>query len=241
MHSPEIPEYLLNKHYNDRYFDVIDAFEEAKYIFIQGNNLIPRLSVMDSDQRVISIGETGFGAGRTLAALIDELNKSDLLDVKVNYNSVELHPLEARQMREILNQVKGCSPQIVNAILEHYSKIDITKSGWHSFSLLERFGSIDVNLWIGEALEMVQSLKYPLDAWFLDGHGPKQNPQMWRTELLSAIGRKTASGGTAATFTVAGQVRRDLTDAGFLVTRCSGIGAKKTVLQAKLIKNPGII
>lgn len=234
MHSPEIPHFLLNKHYNDRYFDVIDAFEEAKYIFINGNYIIARLSAMSQNSRVFSIGETGFGAGRTLAALIDELNKSTLIGIKLTFNSVELHPLQPEQMQNILQHVKGCDRSIICQITQEYSQVDIKARGWHSFSLFNPFGCIKVNLWIGEALEMIEALPYPVDAWFLDGHGPKSNPQIWRTELLRAIGSKTVPGGTAATFTVAGQIRRDLANAGFSVTRCQGIGAKKSVLKAQL-------
>ena len=46
------------------------------------------------------------------------------------------------------------------------------------------FGIVTLNLLIGEALEMVHALTIPCDAWFLDGHGPKKNPDMWRRELL---------------------------------------------------------
>jgi tRNA 5-methylaminomethyl-2-thiouridine biosynthesis bifunctional protein len=77
---------------------------------------------------------------------------------------------------------------------------------------------------------MVNALSLPCDAWFLDGHGPKKNPSIWRHELLMAIGEKTKSGGTCATFTVAGAVRRGLEAAGFSVRQQPGFGGKKAVL-----------
>ncbi len=54
---------------------------------------------------------------------------------------------------------------------------------------------------------------------------------MWRHELLMAIGEKTVTGGTCATFTVAGAVRRGLIDAGFSVEQRPGFGGKKAVLK----------
>ena len=93
------------------------------------------------------------------------------------------------------------------------------------------FGIVTLNLWIGEALEMVHALTIPCDAWFLDGHGPKKNPDMWRRELLMAIGEKTVPGGTCATFTVAGAVRRGLIDAGFSIEQRPGFGGEKAVLK----------
>jgi tRNA 5-methylaminomethyl-2-thiouridine biosynthesis bifunctional protein len=78
---------------------------------------------------------------------------------------------------------------------------------------------------------MVSALTIPCDTWFLDGHGPKKNPDIWRHELLMAIGEKTKASGTCATFTVAGAVRRGLIDAGFSVEQHPGFGGKKSVLK----------
>lgn len=98
------------------------------------------------------------------------------------------------------------------------------------------FGILTLNLWIGEALEMVNALTIPCDAWFLDGHGPKKNPDIWRPELLMAIGEKTRTYGTCATFTVAGAVRRGLVAAGFSVEQMPGFGGKKAVLKGMKLK-----
>jgi tRNA 5-methylaminomethyl-2-thiouridine biosynthesis bifunctional protein len=46
-----------------------------------------------------------------------------------------------------------------------------------------------------------------------------------------AIGEKTVTGGTCATYTVAGAVRRGLIAAGFSVEQRPGFGGKKSVLK----------
>ena len=94
------------------------------------------------------------------------------------------------------------------------------------------FGSLKLKLWIGEALEMVSALEKPCDVWFLDGHGPKKNPSMWRPELLMAIGEKTKTGGSCSTFTVAVAVQKALKEAGFSVEKLPGCGGKKENLYA---------
>ena len=38
------------------------------------------------------IGETGFGAGRVVIALMDFLDNCGITDIAITYNSVELHP-----------------------------------------------------------------------------------------------------------------------------------------------------
>jgi tRNA 5-methylaminomethyl-2-thiouridine biosynthesis bifunctional protein len=115
--------------------------------------------------------------------------------------------------------------------VEAYRSIDINVPGWHSIIIQKSFGTIELNLWIGEALEMVEALQKNCDVWFLDGHGPKKNPSIWRPELLMEIGRKTKTGGSCSTFTVASVVKSALSAAGFTLKKLPGCGGKKDVLQ----------
>lgn len=219
----QVPPYLLNEHYDDRYFDVVDALEEAKHVFFQGCGILDILSTRET----LRIGETGFGPGRLLISLLDFLENCGIKDISVTYNSVELHPVTPERMSSILGVFRTEAGQLIDPLVEAYSRIEIERPGWHQIRLAGPFGLLTLNLWIGEALEMVHSLTAPCDAWFLDGHGPKKNPSIWRPELLMAIGEKTKTGGTYATFTVAGAVRRGLVAAGFSVEQRPGFGGKK--------------
>jgi tRNA U34 5-methylaminomethyl-2-thiouridine-forming methyltransferase MnmC len=226
-----IPPHLVNEHYDDRYFDVVNAIEEAKHIFFRGTGIMEILYASGTLRKELRIGETGFGAGRLLIALMDFLDNLGLTDIAINYNSVELHPVTSGRMASILGGFRKESGQLVDLLVRTYSSIDISLPGWHRIRLIRPFGILTLNLWIGEALGMVNALAIPCDAWFLDGHGPKKNPAMWRRELLMAIGEKTVAGGTCATFTVAGAVRRRLIAAGFSVEQRPGFGRKKSVLR----------
>lgn len=228
----QIPSYLLNEHYDDRYFDVVSAIEEARHIFFQGCGIMDILSATEpGKKKVLNIGETGFGAGRLLIALLDFLDNCGIRDIDVTYNSVELHPITPERMSSILEGFRTDSGPLIDLLVSAYSDIEIHRPGWHRIKLTRPFGILTLNLWIGEALEMVNALTTPCDAWFLDGHGPKKNPLIWRPELLLAIGEKTRAGGTCATFTVAGDVRRALIAAGFSVEQRPGHGGKKAVLK----------
>jgi tRNA U34 5-methylaminomethyl-2-thiouridine-forming methyltransferase MnmC len=225
----EIPPYLVNEHYDDRYFDVVNAIEEAKYIYFQGSGITDVPS--GQGRKEFRIGETGFGAGRVVIALMDFLDKSGISGINISYNSVELHPVTFERMESILGGFRAEVGSLIDLLVRTYSSVAITRPGWHRMQLTRPFGIVTLNLWIGEALEMVHALTVPCDAWFLDGHGPKKNPAIWRDELLLAIGEKTVSGGTCATYTVAGAVRRGLIAAGFSLEQRPGLGGKKSVLK----------
>jgi tRNA 5-methylaminomethyl-2-thiouridine biosynthesis bifunctional protein len=231
----QIPTYLVNEHYDDRYFDVVNAIEEAKQVFFEGCGLMDIFSAAGSKGKVFRIGETGFGAGRLLIALLDYLDVCDISDTTIDYYSVELHPVTSDRMAAILEGFRPKVGPLIDLLVEAYSQLDIAGQGWQQLHLTRPFGILTLNLWIGEALEMVHALPVPCDAWFLDGHGPKKNPAMWRPELLMAIGEKTRSNGTCATYTVAGEVRRGLAAAGFSVEQRPGFGGKKAVLKG--VKN----
>ena len=54
-----------------------------------------------------------------------------------------------------------------------------------------------------------------------------------RDEVLALVGARSAPGARAATFTVAGQVRRGLTEAGFSIEKRPGHGRKRERLEAR--------
>ncbi len=227
----QVPPYLVNEAYDDRYFDVVDAIEEARHIFFHGCGLPAAIADAARGSRACSIGETGFGAGRLLLALIDFLEEEGVRGLAIAYHSVELHPVNAERMAAILAGFRPRLSRLIDLLVDAYGRLDITRPGWHELVVERPFGVLTLKLFIGEALDMVKALPAPCDAWFLDGHGPKKNPSIWRPELLMAVGHKTRPGGACATFTVAGSVRRGLEAAGFDVEQRPGLGGKKAVLR----------
>ena len=226
-----IPPHLLNEKFDDRYFDVVDALDEAQQIYFRNNGLIERIASGAESGTPFIIGETGFGAGRVVVSLMEFMEKSGLKNIAIEYNSVELYPMSPGRMLHILNGFKDRAGEKVAALVDAYGNFDITVKGWHSVRIPQPYGVITLNLWIGEALEMVKALKKPCDVWFLDGHSPKKNPSIWRPELLMEIGKKTKDDGACSTFTVAVAVQKALMKAGFTLKKYPGCGRKKEVLQ----------
>ncbi len=222
-----IPSYLVNEQFDDRYFDVVNALDEAQQIYFRNNQIIEKIT----EGNHLIIGETGFGAGRVVISLMEFLTESGLKDIYIEYNSVELYPMGPERMLNILDGFKDRVGEEIDTLVKAYQGIDITAAGWHEMKIQQAFGTIALRLWIGEALDMVNALEKPCDVWFLDGHSPKKNPSIWRPELLMAIGEKTKTGGVCSTFTVAGAVKSGLSAAGFTIKKLPGCGGKNEVLH----------
>jgi len=101
--------------------------------------------------------------------------------------------------------------------------LDAWTRGERRFAL----GPVDVTIIEGDARDTLPRWQDQADAWFLDGFSPARNPELWGEELLSEVARHTAPGGTFATYTAAGFVRRGLQSAGFRVERVAGFGTKR--------------
>ena len=88
-------------------------------------------------------------------------------------------------------------------------------------------GSVAVELVYGDVRDRLPDWIGLADAWFLDGFSPAKNPEMWGADLMGQVAGHTRTGGTFATFTAAGAVRRALGDAGFDVELVPGYGRKR--------------
>ena len=112
--------------------------------------------------------------------------------------------------------------------------------GCHRLTLDDHRLTLD--LWWEDATDTLCDLASPeaawVDAWYLDGFAPALNPGMWSADLLHAVGRLSRPGATFATFTAAGQVRRDLLAAGFDVSKSPGFGRKRERLVGRLQTAP---
>lgn len=95
------------------------------------------------------------------------------------------------------------------------------------------FGDVTLDLVIGDARETVPAWNGSADAWFLDGFAPARNPELWEPALITEVFRHTRPGGTAATYTAAGAVRRALAETGFEVWRGPGFGRKRHMTHAR--------
>ena len=210
--------------FNDVYFSEVDGLAEAQAVFLQGCGLPGAWA----GRQAFTVGELGFGTGLNILALLDLWRRTRNRGARLNLFSIEAHPLTAEEAKRALAAWPELG-DLAALLLERWPR---RARGFHRIDLPELGATLD--LAVMDAAEALEQWTGAADAWFLDGFAPAKNPGMWSETVLAGVAARSAPGARAATFTVAGAVRRGLTDQGFTVEKCPGFGRKKERLEARL-------
>ncbi|WP_417250465.1 tRNA (5-methylaminomethyl-2-thiouridine)(34)-methyltransferase MnmD [Celeribacter sp.] len=200
----------VSTRFDDPYFSLTSGLEETRHVFLAGNDLPARLC--DG----FHVAELGFGTGLNMLALA----LANEGGPKVRFTSFEAFPMTVDDITKALDAFPEAA-----AISAPF--LDAWAQGARRFTL----GTLSVEVIEGDARGKLAAWDGQADAWFLDGFSPAKNPELWGEDLMQEVGRHTVSGGTFATYTAAGHVRRALDAGGFDVTRCSGFGRKRHMSQ----------
>ena len=226
-HTPTIdwtPEGPRSVRYGDVYFSREDGLAESRAVFLQGCDLPEAWA----GRRDFVVGELGFGTGLNIAALLDLWRRERPAGGRLHLFSIEAFPLS----REEAGRALGAWPELAPVVRQLVERWPSRARGLHRVDLPELDARLD--LFVGEAAEALAAWSGRADAWFLDGFAPSTNPEMWREEVLALVAARSAPGARAATFTVAGAVRRGLAAQGFAVEKRQGFGRKRERLEARL-------
>ena len=210
--------------YGDVYFSADDGLAESRAVFLEGCGLPGAWT----GRRRFTVGELGFGTGLNVAALLDLWRRHRPDGGQLHIFSVEAHPIAAADAVRALAHW----PELADIAGLLTARWPGRASGLHRVELPELSAILDVAVMDVEAA--LAGWTGHADAWFLDGFSPALNPAMWRDEVLALVARRSAPGARAATFTVAGSVRRGLAAAGFAVEKRPGFGRKRERLEARL-------
>lgn len=194
----------ISTRFDDPYYNLANGLDETRHVFLGGNDLPARFC--DG----FHIAELGFGTGLNFLASVQAWRSANVPGV-LHFTSFEAFPMRAADQLRALEAYSGLPLDALN-------------------------GAPDVTLNVieGDARETLPAWDGCADAWFLDGFSPAKNPELWSPDILAEVARHTVRGGTAATYSAAGFVRRGLADAGFDVSRVTGYGRKRHMTRAVL-------
>ena len=214
--------------YGDVYFSTTDGLAETRAVFLIGCGLPEAWA----GRRRFVVGELGFGTGLNILALLDLWRRHRPPGARLHIFSTEAHLLDSAEAARAL----AAWPELGDLAAGLLARWPARAHGFHRIE----FPDIDaiLDLAVMEVAEALGAWGGRADAWFLDGFSPALNPAMWRQEVLDLVAARSAPGATAATFTVAGAVRRGLAQAGFTVDKRPGFGRKRERLEARLPGEP---
>lgn len=205
----------VSTRFDDPYFSLDNGLAETRHVFLDGNQLPARFAPG------FYVAELGFGTGLNLLTAWKDWDESGQ-KTPLSFTTFEAFPMSTEEMQKALAafpELSDYAARLVTAYAE-----DPT---------LATLDGINARVVIGDARETLKAQSFEADAWFLDGFSPAKNPELWDTGLMAQVGAHTKAGGTAATYTAAGFVRRNLEAAGFTVTRTPGFGRKRHMTQCE--------
>lgn len=221
----------VSREFDDVYFSNDNGLEETRYVFLGGNRLNERF--VTHERSLFVVAESGFGTGLNFLTLWQSFDafcekQPEATLKRLHFISFEKFPLTAAD----LARTHSHWPELANFATQLQQQWPQPFAGCHRLLLAQ--GRITLDLWFGDINERLprldDTLTNQVDAWFLDGFSPSKNPDMWTPGLFNAMAKLARPGGTLATFTCAGFVRRGLIDAGFTMTKAKGFGRKRTML-----------
>ena len=209
--------------FGDVYFSAQDGLAESRAVFLEGCGLPDAWA----GRRRFTVGELGFGTGLNIMALLDLWRRTRPVGGQLHIFSVEAFPVTAEEAARAL----GRWPELSDIATLVAARWPGRARGRHRVDLPELGAILDIA--VLDVAEALDGWAGAADAWFLDGFSPALNPQMWSDEVLALVAARSRPGARAATFTVAGQVRRGLAAAGFAVDKRPGFGRKRERLEAR--------
>lgn len=203
--------------FDDPFFSRRDGRAEVSHVFLSGNGLPHRWLEAGDFQ----IAELGFGTGLNFVETWRAWRMVRRPDQRLRFTSFEAYPVLANDMRRALAawpEISDLADDLVAAWAQSAGQ-PVRRAAFDD--------GIELVVVVAEALQGLRSWHGAADAWYLDGFSPAKNPAMWSLELMHEVARHTRTGGTFATYTAAGWVRRNLVAAGFDVTKRPGHGGKR--------------
>lgn len=207
----------VSEQFDDPYFSLENGFEETRHVFLGGNDLPARFAPG------FHIAELGFGTGLNFLTTVLEWQRAGRPGT-LHFTSFEAFPMTPPEMARALAAFPVLA-DLVPRLVAHWSA---------EGCCADIVPGVRLEVLIGDAQASLSDWGGKADAWYLDGFSPAKNPDLWSPDLMRAVAGHTYPGGTFATYTAAGFVRRSLESSGFDVVRSPGFGRKRHMSRGVL-------
>lgn len=211
--------------FGDVYHSAEGGPEQARHVFLRGNRLPERWQ--DKDSFVIL--ETGFGTGLNFLTTWAAWQGDPRACRRLHYISAEKHPFSVADLAAL----HQAWPELAEPAARLRAAWPTLAPGFHRLELAG--GRLVLTLLFGDASPLLARLEAGVDAFYLDGFAPAQNPDLWSPTLLARLGQLANWGASLATWSVAAPMRSHLRDTGFRTDPSPGFGRKKEMLSGRFL------
>ncbi len=208
--------------FGDHFYAREDGRAETAHVFIGQNALAGRWRAGGA----FTVAELGFGTGLNFLETWRQWRLQRRPGARLDFVSFEAFPMRVDEIARAIGRWPDLAP-LRETLIGRWSGWDGTTTVWAMDE------ATTLTMIVGKAADSVVQWQGAADAWFLDGFAPARNPDMWSAELMRSVFERTAPGGTFATYTAAGWVRRNLAAAGFEVEKIAGFGSKRDMVRGR--------
>ena len=216
----EVP---VSERFDDTFYSRHDGRAEAAYVFLGGNALPQRFA----EKERFVIAELGFGTGLNFLETWRQWIATRRSGQQLRFVSFEWYPLEASDMARALARWTELTP-LASQLVEQWAQRTPESAAPCEWQMDQQ---TELCIVPGDAGVTLQQWDGAADAWYLDGFAPARNADMWGAELRRCVFQHTMPGGSFATYTAAGWVRRYLIGAGFAVEKHPGFAGKREMMR----------
>jgi tRNA 5-methylaminomethyl-2-thiouridine biosynthesis bifunctional protein len=206
--------------YEDSYFSASGGPEQARHVFLAGNDLPARWQGRD-----FVILETGFGLGLNFLCTLHAWRRQP--GRHLHYVAIEKHPFRP----DILQTLHARWPELAALTTELQARWPLPLPGLHRLD----FGTVTLTLAFGDAETLLPQLSLAADALYLDGFAPAKNPEMWSDTVFAELYRMAAPGATLASWSVLDDMMFRLSRTGFRLEKHPGFGTKRYMLTGRKV------
>ncbi len=211
-----------NLEHDDGYFSDMDGLAETRAVFLHGCGLPEAFA----DHDCFVVGELGFGTGLNFLSTWELWRRQRRPGTRLHFISIENAPMNEgalarahqpfNDLAPLAKQLRAAWPPAIKGVHRRIFDAD----------------GVVLTLYFMDVELALAQMEASVHAWFLDGFAPARNGAMWSDDVFSHLARLSAPNAKAASFSVAGFVRRGLASAGFTVRKAPGFGRKRERLEA---------
>lgn len=206
---------LFVEHLNETYHSRNGAIQESLHVFIQQGLQY----CLNQQLQELTIFEMGFGTG--LNAWLTAMHVANL-PLTINYLAAEtvILPLQVvKSLDYVLPQDNG-----------YDTFVKLHEAKWNEMVQVgSNFNICKIN---ASLLDVEWHAFNPIELVYFDAFAPDKQPELWTLLVFKQLFNAMKSQGVLVTYSSKGEVKRNLREAGFVVSRLPGPPYKRHMLRA---------